>query len=434
MICYKCQKYVEKSAEKCPYCGADFEFSEKLIQQAIEGEETAQQELYNRTYSDVYFTILAITKDNDLIMDVLQDTYLTAFQKLEQLKESNSFRAWVRSIAHNKTLNALRDRRVLYTASVVSVETENVLNVEDNRIENMPEATIDQQETSRLVREILDVLPDEQRIVIGMFYYDQMSVSEIAEELECSENTVKSRLNYGRKKIQSKVLELEKNGTKLYSLAPLPFFIWLLRNLYRQPDKKIFDAVRQKYVMGKGTAKKKSDSGDSAESKAEPDTGEGENAPDTDTPKDCENGNKKKSGTEQPKGNDLTKKGPSVTKAGNSISQGLLFRLLAGAAAVAVIGTGAYFGYQHMKPDEKIEKVSSDNTSVQTMNSIFNNFDNNDEKYVSYYVHIVRESDNIDTICLKYGVSIDMIKEYNNIDQITLGNKIIIPYIENETI
>ena len=360
MICYKCQKYVEKSAEKCPYCGADFKFSEKLIQQAIEGEETAQQELYNRTYSDVYFTILAITKDNDLIMDVLQDTYLTAFQKLEQLKESNSFRAWVRSIAHNKTLNALRDRRVLYTASVVSVETENVLNVEDNRIENMPEATIDQQETSRLVREILDVLPDEQRIVIGMFYYDQMSVSEIAEELECSENTVKSRLNYGRKKIQSKVLELEKNGTKLYSLAPLPFFIWLLRNLYRQPDKKIFDAVRQKYVMGKGTAKKKSDSGDSAESKAEPDTGEGENAPDTDTPKDCENGNKKKSGTEQPKGNDLTKKGPSVTKAGNSISQGLLFRLLAGAAAVAVIGTGAYFGYQHMKPDEKIEKEALD--------------------------------------------------------------------------
>ena len=87
-----------------------------------------------------------------------------------------------------------------------------------------------------------------------------------------------------------------------------------------------------------------------------------------------------------------------------------------------------------LQTDEKIEKVSSDNASIQTMNSIFNNFDNKDEIYVSYYVHIVRESDNIDTICLKYGVSIDMIKEYNNIDQITLGNKIIIPYIENETI
>lgn len=360
MICYKCQKYVEKSAEKCPYCGTDFKFSEKLIQQAIEGKETAQQELYNRTYSDVYFTILAITKDNDLIMDVLQDTYLTAFQKLEQLKESNSFRAWVRSIAHNKTLNALRDRRVLYTASVVSVETENVLNVEDNRIENMPEATIDQQETSRLVKEILDVLPDEQRIVIGMFYYDQMSVSEIAEELECSENTVKSRLNYGRKKIQTKVLELEKNGTKLYSLAPLPFFIWLLRNLYEQPDKDIFDAIRQKYILGKGVAQKKDSSGEAADSKSETDLGEGKSESGADTSQGSESGDQTENSPGQSKESDLLKKVSSSMKTGSSASQGLLFRLLAGAAAVAVIGTGAYFGYQHMKPDEKIEKEALD--------------------------------------------------------------------------
>ena len=105
---------------------------------------------------------------------------------------------------------------------------------------------MDQKETSRLVREILDTLPEDQRIVVGMYYYDQLSVSEIAEELECSENTVKSRLNYGRKKIQGKVLELEKKGTKLYNLAPLPFFIWLLRNLYKQPDEKMFQVIRQK--------------------------------------------------------------------------------------------------------------------------------------------------------------------------------------------
>mgnify|MGYP006362048569 CR=1 FL=1 len=68
------------------------------------------------------------------------------------------------------------------------------------------------------------------------------------------------------------------------------------------------------------------------------------------------------------------------------------------------------------------------------MNSIFNNFSEKDEKFVSYYVHIVRENDNIDTICLKYGVSVEKIKEYNNIDQIALGSKIIIPYIVNEAI
>lgn len=66
--------------------------------------------------------------------------------------------------------------------------------------------------------------------------------------------------------------------------------------------------------------------------------------------------------------------------------------------------------------------------------SIFESFDSKDEKYVTYYVHIVRDNDTIESIALKYNVNIDDIKEYNDMKQITLGNKIIIPYINNETI
>lgn len=88
-----------------------------------------------------------------------------------------------------------------------------------------------------------------------------------------------------------------------------------------------------------------------------------------------------------------------------------------------------------LQKDENIVKVNKSEDNVYNeMNSIFNNFSEKDEKFVSYYVHIVRENDNIDTICLKYGVSIDKIKEYNNIDQIALGSKIIIPYIVNEAV
>lgn len=84
---------------------------------------------------------------------------------------------------------------------------------------------------------------------------------------------------------------------------------------------------------------------------------------------------------------------------------------------------------------EKIEAVVGENISNdEAVTSIFNNFSEKDEKYVTYYVHIVRENDNIDSISAKYGVSIDEIKEYNNIDQITLGTKIIVPYTTNETI
>ena len=60
---------------------------------------------------------------------------------------------------------------------------------------------LDRKETTRLMQEILAGLGEDQRMVIGMFYYEEMSIRQIAETLGCSENTVKSRLNYGRKKI-----------------------------------------------------------------------------------------------------------------------------------------------------------------------------------------------------------------------------------------
>lgn len=84
--------------------------------------------------------------------------------------------------------------------------------------------------------------------------------------------------------------------------------------------------------------------------------------------------------------------------------------------------------------NEEIVKVDKqDEHMEEVVKSIFNNFSDKDEKYVSYYVHIVRENDNIDSIAAKYGTAVEVIKEYNNVEQITLGNKIIIPYV-NENV
>ena len=78
------------------------------------------------------------------------------------------------------------------------------------------------------MQDILSALPEEQRLCILMYYYEELSVGEIAEALECSTGTVKSRLNYARKFIKIKVEELEKQGTKLYGIAPIPFIVWML--------------------------------------------------------------------------------------------------------------------------------------------------------------------------------------------------------------
>ena len=129
---------------------------------------------------------------------------------------------------------------------------------EDDRLENLPEEVLDQKETARLIREILEDLPEDQRAAIGMFYYENMSVKEIAQAMGATENAVKSRLLYGRRKIEAKVRDLEEKGTKLYGLAPIPFLLILLRGekayAAEVPDEALLQGILRGLSAGKTTA------------------------------------------------------------------------------------------------------------------------------------------------------------------------------------
>lgn len=77
--------------------------------------------------------------------------------------------------------------------------------------------------------QIISALPSDQRICVYMRYYDQLSVNEIAQELQCNSETVKSRIRYAKKKLKESVLELEKQGTKLYAIPIIPCLCWIFR-------------------------------------------------------------------------------------------------------------------------------------------------------------------------------------------------------------
>ena len=94
----------------------------------------------------------------------------------------------------------------------------------------LPEDALDQKDTSEIFSEILDSIPEKQRLVITMYYYMEMSQPHIARTLGISEGTVKSRLSYGKKAIESKIYEVEKrDGIRLHTVAPFTFFLWLLQ-------------------------------------------------------------------------------------------------------------------------------------------------------------------------------------------------------------
>ena len=204
------------------------EFTGKLIRKAASGDQDAITELYELTYSSVYKTVKSMIADEDTVLDVVQDSFIKGFQSLDQLDTPENFRAWMKRIATNKAKDYLKKKKPILFTDMANEDGEEI-DFRDDCLDHSPEEVLDRKETTRLMSEILGTLSEDQRLVIGMFYYEEMSVREIAESLGCSENTVKSRLNSGRKKVEVKVKELEKRGTKLYSLAPLPFLLWLFR-------------------------------------------------------------------------------------------------------------------------------------------------------------------------------------------------------------
>ena len=202
------------------------EITREMLALAAKGNQYAIEDLYRLTYNSVYKTTKVLIQDEDTVLDIVQDSYIKAFQSLDQLDCPENFRAWIKKIATNKAKDYLKKKKPILFSEMANEDGDEI-DFLDERLDHYPELVIDRKETTRLMKQILDTLSEDQRLVIGMFYYEQMSVKEIAESLGCSENTVKSRLNYGRKKVEVQVKEMEKRGTKLYSLAPLPFLLSL---------------------------------------------------------------------------------------------------------------------------------------------------------------------------------------------------------------
>ena len=202
----------------------------EAISLAKEGKDQGYYFLYEQTYRASYYIALKYMKQEDAAQDVLQDAYIKAFDHLDTLQDADKFPGWIARIVTTTALDELKKRKVVLFSQLQTEDEEISMEeiLEDERTDTQPELAIDQKETKRLVQEMIDTLSDEQKFCVMMYYVEELSVKEIAQTLNVSENTVKSRLKYGRKNIEEKVRELEKKGTKLYSVAPFTFFLYLL--------------------------------------------------------------------------------------------------------------------------------------------------------------------------------------------------------------
>lgn len=208
---------------------------ERLIKSAKEGNQEALTAIYAKTSGKAYYLAMQFLKDEDQAQDILQDSFIKAFQNLDSLKEPEKFQGWLNTIVVNKSKDYLkRKKTVLFSQMVQGDDEDATVDFEDESGQFSPEKTVDYSETKRLIQNMIDGLPKEQRLAIILRYLEDMPVKQIAQIMECSEGTVKSRLNYGRKTIKEKVLMLEKQGTKLYCAPLIPFLFWMFQQEYAQ--------------------------------------------------------------------------------------------------------------------------------------------------------------------------------------------------------
>ena len=188
----------------------------KLVLQAAQGNKAAFGALYEETGRTVYFSCLKLLGDPQLAEDITQETYLTALQKLGTLAQPENFPAWVNRIGINLCKMHFRNNAAPEDNSEEIIEE-----IPDEGL--IPEEYVSNDAKRKIIMDIIDtVLTEEQRRSVILYYFDMLTVLEIAEVMNCTTGTVTSRLSAARKKIKEAVLIYEENNNdRLHAAVPV---------------------------------------------------------------------------------------------------------------------------------------------------------------------------------------------------------------------
>ena len=197
-----------------------------LVEKIKKGDNKSFEKLYELTEREVWFTCISFLKNETTAQDIMQETYITAFLKIQSLKKSSQIRSWLNRIAVNKCKNYLKGKGEIQLDDEI-FENQAIV---DERI-SIPEEYISDKAKREIILSIMqEVLSDVQYQTVVMHYFNEMTVDEIAEVFECSRGTVLSRLNYSRAKMKTAIEDYEnKSGDKLHGVVFVPFFTTIFK-------------------------------------------------------------------------------------------------------------------------------------------------------------------------------------------------------------
>ncbi len=174
---------------------------QSLIDACCQGNTKAQFEIYKLYYKAMYNSCLRILNNTQEAEDVMQEAFLSAFDKINSYKGEVSFGAWLKRIVVNKALDYLKKNKI---ESLPLDENTNRFTEEENQTE-----TINFETDASEIKQAIEQLPSGYRIVLSLYLIEAYDHEEISEILKISASTSRSQYNRAKKKL----IQILKNST-----------------------------------------------------------------------------------------------------------------------------------------------------------------------------------------------------------------------------
>ena len=181
-----------------------------LIQQTLDGDEQAFSTLMNKYQKQVHALAWQKTGDYHIAQEIMQDAFLTAYQKLSTLANRNRFAGWLYVITNRKCIAWHRNKKPQPQSleETAQVELEEAYYTEYMSKQREDAAN---QERRDMVRKLLNTLQESEQTVVNLYYIAEMECEEIGKFLGVSTNTVRSRLHRARNKMRQEALMIKEN-------------------------------------------------------------------------------------------------------------------------------------------------------------------------------------------------------------------------------
>ena len=191
----------------------DYDYLAELVRKTQRGDSEAFAELYTATYQKQYRFAYRYVKDPYLAQDILQDVYILVLKNIDTLKNPRLFVSWLNQITFRICFDVCQKhtRHEQELSYVTEMAQEKNFQLHPDTMTHNPEKQVmDQFDQTTLMASVLELQPQYAQALI-MRYFNDMSIDEIADAMNCSRSTIKRRLSKG-KKLLEKMLNTTKGG------------------------------------------------------------------------------------------------------------------------------------------------------------------------------------------------------------------------------